>query len=66
MELYCIDNMHNGIGINLTIGNTYKVLNKVHYSVNVVNDKGKIANYSILRFADKSQYREILLDKIFE
>jgi hypothetical protein len=66
MELHCIDNMHNGSEISLTIGNTYKVLEKVYYSVTVINDRGKRANYSLHRFADKSQYREFLLDKIFE
>lgn len=62
--LYCIDNIHNGSKINLTIGNFYEVIRQQHFEVLVRNDKGKVAGYSSLRFADKAKYREIQLDKI--
>ena len=62
--LYCIDNIHNGVKINLTPGKFYEVTRQQHFEVFVRNDKGKLAGYSLNRFADKAKYREIQLDKV--
>jgi hypothetical protein len=64
MFLYCIDNVHNGSQINLTVGNSYEVIRKQHFEVIVRNDKGKLSGYGLNRFADKSEFRQIQLDKI--
>jgi hypothetical protein len=64
MKLYCINNKHNGKNINLTVGEFYEMLNKQHFEVTIRNDRGKKAKYDLNRFATKSQYREIQLNKI--
>jgi hypothetical protein len=66
MRLYCIDDKHNGNKINITVGKFYDVLHKEHCEVFVRNDKGRISSYGLNRFADKSQYREIQLNKILK
>jgi hypothetical protein len=62
--LYCIDDNYNGGKVNLTIGNSYKVLYKQNFEVFVINDKGKKAGYGINRFADKAKHREMQLEKL--